>query len=172
MEQIIELLSKYGVSLVIVGLFLYDWLTTRKEMSNALKQNSTCLEEIKNTNKNNAQTNRNTAKSLELLQSSMDTQKEFLFQHDKRCEDAVYKVVDAINTYEMTDEQVEALPTTSVVEQTEEQENAVEQTVENEGFELQGEIAYEGAKDQILECRIMRLQRTNILFSIRLKMGK
>lgn len=54
MEQIIELLSKYGVSLVIVGLFLYDWLTTRKEMSNALKQNSTCLEEIKNTNKNNA----------------------------------------------------------------------------------------------------------------------
>lgn len=87
MEQIIELLSKYGVSLVIVGLFLYDWLTARKEMSNALKQNSTCLEEIKNTNKNNAETNRNTAKSLELLQSSMDTQKEFLFQHDKRCED-------------------------------------------------------------------------------------
>lgn len=66
----------------------------------------------------------------------MDTQKEFLFQHDKRCEDAVDKVVDAINTYEMTDEQVEALPTTEVVEQTEEQENAVEQTVENEGFEL------------------------------------
>ena len=60
--------------------------------------------------------------------------------------EAVDTIVDAINTYEMTNEQVEALPTTEVVEQTEEQENAVEQTVENEGFELQGEIAYEGAK--------------------------
>lgn len=60
--------------------------------------------------------------------------------------EAVDTIVDAINTYEMTDEQVEALPTTEVVEQTEEQENAVEQDVESEGFELQGEIAYEGAK--------------------------
>ena len=60
--------------------------------------------------------------------------------------EAVDTIVDAINTYEMTDEQVEALPTTEVIEQTEEQENAVEQTIENESFELQGEIAYEGAK--------------------------
>lgn len=86
MEQIVGLISTYGVSFVIVGLFLYDWITTRKDMQKTLKQNSTCLEEIKNTNKNNYETNRNTAKSLELLQSSMDTQKEFLFQHDKRCE--------------------------------------------------------------------------------------
>lgn len=57
--------------------------------------------------------------------------------------EAVDTVVDAINTYEMTDEQVEALPSTEVVEQTEEQENAVEQDVESEGFELQGQIAYE-----------------------------
>ena len=55
-------------------------------MQKTLQQNSLCLEEIKNTNINNAETNRNTAKSLELLQSSMDTQKEFLFQHDKRRE--------------------------------------------------------------------------------------
>lgn len=60
--------------------------------------------------------------------------------------EAIDTIVDAINTYEMTDEQVEALPTTEVIEQTEEQENAVEQTIENESFELQGEIAYEGAK--------------------------
>ena len=62
--------------------------------------------------------------------------------------EAVDTIVDAINTYEMTDEQVEALPTTEVIEQTEEQENEVEQTIENENFELQGEIAYEGAKAQ------------------------
>ena len=68
--------------------------------------------------------------------------------------EAVDTVVDAINTYEMTDEQVEALPTTEVVEQTEEQENAVEQTVENEGFELQGEIAYEGAKAETWDVEL------------------
>lgn len=60
--------------------------------------------------------------------------------------EAVDTVVDAINTYEMTNEEVESLPSTEIQEQTEEQENAVEQTVENEGFELQGQIAYEGAK--------------------------
>lgn len=58
--------------------------------------------------------------------------------------EAVDTIVDAINTYEMTNEEVEALPTTEVIEQTEEQENAVEQDVESEGFELQGQIAYEG----------------------------
>lgn len=96
METMLEMLSKFGVSLVIVGLFLYDWLTTRKDMQKTLKQNSVCLEEIKNINATNAETNRNTAKSLELLQSSMDTQKEFLFQHDKRCEN-IEKSIEKIN---------------------------------------------------------------------------
>lgn len=96
METMLEMLSKFGVSLVIVGLFLYDWLTTRKGMQKTLKQNSVCLEEIKNINATNAETNRNTAKSLELLQSSMDTQKEFLFQHDKRCEN-IEKSIEKIN---------------------------------------------------------------------------
>lgn len=86
MEAILELINKFGVPLVIVGLFLYDWVTTRKDMQETLKQNSMCLEEIKNTNINNADTNRNTAKSLELLQKSMDNQYEFLQVHDKRCE--------------------------------------------------------------------------------------
>ena len=79
MQEIIELISKYGVSLVIVGLFLYDWLTTRKDMQETLKQNITCLIEIQNTN-------RNTAKSIVLFQKSMDNQSEFLQVHDKRCE--------------------------------------------------------------------------------------
>ena len=88
MQEIIELINKYGVSLVIVGLFLYDWLTTRKDMQETLKQNSTCLIEIQNTN-------RNTAKSLELLQKSMDNQSEFLQVHDKRCE-AIEKDIEKI----------------------------------------------------------------------------
>ena len=49
-----------------------------------------------------------------------------------------------IQTYEMSEEDIAELPTTEIVEQTAQQENAQEQEVEDEGFELQGEIAYEG----------------------------
>lgn len=80
MQDFLELVDKYGVPLIIVVLFLYDWLTTRKDMPKTLEQNSKCLVEIQSTNKN-------TAKSLELLQKSMDNQSEFLQIHDKRCED-------------------------------------------------------------------------------------
>ncbi len=57
---------------------------------------------------------------------------------------AVDTVIDTIETYNMTDEEIKDLPTTKIEEQTEKQEKATEQEVENEGFELQGEIAYEG----------------------------
>lgn len=80
MEEIIDIIGNFGVSVAIVILFLYDWFTTRKDMQKTLEQNSTCLIEIQNTNKN-------TAKSLELLQKSMDNQSEFLQVHDKRCEE-------------------------------------------------------------------------------------
>ena len=86
MEEFMEMLNKFGVPLIIVGLFLYDWVTTRKDMQETLKQNSMCLEEIKNTNINNAETNKNTAKSLKKKKKSMDNQYEFLQVHDKRCE--------------------------------------------------------------------------------------
>lgn len=79
MEEIIDIIGNFGVSVAIVILFLYDWFTTRKDMQKTLEQNSKCLTEIQNTNKN-------TAKSLELLQKSMDNQSEFLQVHDKRCE--------------------------------------------------------------------------------------
>ena len=88
MQEILEMISKFGVSLVIVALFLYDWFTTRKDMKKTLEQNSKCLTEIQNTN-------RNTAKSLELLQKSMDNQSEFLQVHDKRCE-AIEKDIEKI----------------------------------------------------------------------------
>ena len=88
MQEILEMISKFGVSLVIVALFLYDWFTTRKDMQKTLEQNSKCLTEIQTTN-------RNTAKSLELLQKSMDNQSEFLQVHDKRCE-AIEKDIEKI----------------------------------------------------------------------------
>lgn len=58
----------------------------------------------------------------------------------------VNEVKNNISTYDMTEQEVKDLPTTEIQVQTEEQEKAVaeEQTVENEKFEQQGEIAYEG----------------------------
>lgn len=68
---------------------------------------------------------------------------------NKEVTDSLKTIQNAVNneitTYEMTDEEVEELPTTEIVEQTEEDEkNIEEQEVEDEAFELQGEIAYEG----------------------------
>ena len=54
-------------------------------------------------------------------------------------------VNNEIATYEMTEKEVDELPTTEIVEQTEDDEkNIEEQEIEDEAFELQGEIAYEG----------------------------
>lgn len=56
-------------------------------------------------------------------------------------------VENNIQTYEMTNDDVEELSTTEITEQTEAEEETTgkEQEVENEDFELQGQIAYEGA---------------------------
>ena len=60
---------------------------------------------------------------------------------------AVNEIKDYITTYNMSEQEIEELPSTEIVEQTEEQENAQEQEVENEEFELQGEIAYNGTSE-------------------------
>ena len=62
---------------------------------------------------------------------------------------AVEELKDYISTYEMSKEEIEELPSTEIVEQTEEQEEAAgeEQEVESEAFEQQGEIAYEGSSE-------------------------
>ena len=60
---------------------------------------------------------------------------------------AIDIAIDGITTYAMEDSAIKELPSTEIVEQTEEQENAVgeeQATTETEGFELQGEIAYNG----------------------------
>ena len=62
---------------------------------------------------------------------------------------AVNEIKDYITTYDMSQKDIEELPSTEITEQTEEQEQKVsaEQEVENEDFELQGEIAYEGSSE-------------------------
>ena len=74
----------------------------------------------------------------------------FAFSDDKELQkEVVEKVTDTVAdmaTYEMSKEEIDNLASTEIKEQTEEQEKEVakEQEVESEGFELQGEIAYEG----------------------------
>lgn len=66
---------------------------------------------------------------------------------DKPTQEVIGSAVNEfINYYDMTQEEIEELPSTEIIEQTQEQENLQEQEVEDEGFELQGEIAYEGDK--------------------------
>lgn len=68
---------------------------------------------------------------------------------DEIVDSAINEVVNQLNTYEMSKEEIESLPSTEIIEQTEEQENAVsneQEGEETEGFQLQGDIAYEGAK--------------------------
>lgn len=59
-------------------------------------------------------------------------------------QEGIKELKEYITTYKMSEEEIKELPSTEIKEQTEEQENATEQEVEDEGFELQGEIAYEG----------------------------
>ncbi len=59
-----------------------------ERLQKTIEQNGKCLIEIQNTNMN-------TAKSLELLQKSMDNQSEFLQVHDRRCE-AIEKDIEKI----------------------------------------------------------------------------
>lgn len=62
---------------------------------------------------------------------------------------AVNEIKDYITTYNMSQEEIEELPSAEITEQTAEQEAEVsaEQEVESEDFELQGEIAYNGTSE-------------------------
>ena len=60
---------------------------------------------------------------------------------------AVNELKDYITTYNMSNEEIEELPSTEIVEQTEADEQNLEQEVESEAFEEQGDIAYNGASE-------------------------
>ena len=70
MEEWLTLISNYGVTIIIVALFLWDWISNRKDVKNSLEQMS--------------KANDNTANSLDLLRKSMENQEKLLVEHDKR----------------------------------------------------------------------------------------
>lgn len=82
MESTLKFIADYGITIVIVALFLYAWWDDRNKrntiLDNSLKlehNNNELLNEIKKTNSN-------TAKSLDLLHMSMQTQIDLLKKHD------------------------------------------------------------------------------------------
>ena len=76
MEEIINLITNYGVSIIIVALFIWDWVSNKKDTKktlNAIQSSNeniaSCLNEMK-------QSNNNISKSLDLLQKTLDNQTE------------------------------------------------------------------------------------------------
>lgn len=76
MEEIANLISTYGISIIIVALFLWDWKNNKTDVKKTLEAIrdsnitiSACLMEMK-------QSNNNISKSLDILQRSLDNQTE------------------------------------------------------------------------------------------------
>lgn len=76
MQEIADLLMNSSVSIVIIILFIWDWVSNKKETKNTLNtiKNSNeiiskCLIELETSNTN-------ITKSLDLLQTSLDNQTE------------------------------------------------------------------------------------------------
>ena len=83
MEEMIKMLSSYGVSFVIVALFLWDYITNKQREEKNQEVIKTTLETVNSTTKTIAdcliemkQNNINMSKSLDILQKTVDTQSE------------------------------------------------------------------------------------------------
>lgn len=79
MEQIVQMIGTYGVSFVIVAIFLWDYCSNKKKTAENQEVIKTTLETVGKTTttiasclKEMQQQNLNTAKSLELLQTQME----------------------------------------------------------------------------------------------------
>lgn len=74
MEEMVSIIANYGVSIIIVALFLWDWATNKKTVTETLKTIAKSSENIEDCLKNLEQNNSNISKSLDLLQKSMENQ--------------------------------------------------------------------------------------------------
>ena len=79
MEEIMKLMGTYGVSFLIVGIFLWDYVVNKNKLEENQEMIKATLKTVENTTVTISkcliemqQTNLNTAKSLELLQKQMD----------------------------------------------------------------------------------------------------
>lgn len=100
MENIVQLVFNYGIGFVIVGLFIYDWFTNKKDVKMTLKQNEKCLGEISVSGKNTEKSLTLLQQSMNLVQQSMDEQKEMMITHDKKTEHTQFIVEEIKNNLE------------------------------------------------------------------------
>ena len=80
MQDIVNLIMNSGVSVVIIGLFIYVFFEDRKDRKTEREQNTQLLGQL-------TKAVDNTAKSLELLTSSTEKSQADLKEHDKKAMD-------------------------------------------------------------------------------------
>ena len=74
MQEIVKLFADYSTNMVIVILFIWDWVKNRKLIVTTLQEMATTNSNIEKCLSNMTQNEDNMAKSLELLQKSMEAQ--------------------------------------------------------------------------------------------------
>ena len=74
MEELANLITNYGVSIIILVLFIWDWVSNKKTITETLKTIANASRNIEECLKNIEQNNDNISKSLDLLQKSMENQ--------------------------------------------------------------------------------------------------
>ncbi len=77
MEELANLITNYGGTVVLAVLFVYIFISDRNDRKNEKTNNAQILKELSNSN-------RNIAESLNLLKTSIDTNTAEYRQHDER----------------------------------------------------------------------------------------
>ena len=77
MEEIVKLIFNYGGTVVLAALFVYLFITDRKELKEEKANNTKVLKEL-------STSNNNIAESLNLLKTSIDINTTEYRQHDER----------------------------------------------------------------------------------------
>ena len=74
MEEIVKIVFNYGVGFGLCVLFIWDWITNRKDMVKTLEAIEKAVTSINGFLENVQESNENISKSLDLLQQSINTQ--------------------------------------------------------------------------------------------------
>lgn len=74
MEEMVQLITNYGITVIITALFIWDWVTNRRIVSDSIKEIATANTNIEKCIESLFQNSENTAKSLELIQRLLETQ--------------------------------------------------------------------------------------------------
>ena len=70
----IQLITNYGITVIITALFIWDWVTNRKIVSDSIKEIATANTNIERCLESLFQNSENTSKPLELIHQILETQ--------------------------------------------------------------------------------------------------